>query len=154
MSDIHDLTDSVQSLGPSGTAPAEKTATVSFPHANPPGAIPGRKAKSRLLLAAEKAAAKGAQPGGSEEEDNSKEPQIMSMLRTAKGTAEEPDAKVKLLKMALEAQMAGDAAKADKILNALPGIVKEDQPKQAPLTMVKHAEKEKGSAEPVKENDI
>ncbi|WAQ92466.1 hypothetical protein PtA15_16A374 [Puccinia triticina] len=56
--------------------------------------------------------------------------------------------------MALEAQMSGDAAKADKILNALPGISKEEQPKKAALTVVKHMEKEKGNVEPVKENSI
>ncbi|WAQ84489.1 hypothetical protein PtA15_5A59 [Puccinia triticina] len=152
MSDIHDLTDSVQSLRPSGTAPAEKTATGNPFPANPPGASLGRKTKLHLSLAAEKAASRGGQPEGSDKDKDSKEPQIMSMLRAAKGTVKEPNTKIKLLKMALEAQMAGDTAKADKILSTLLGISKEAPPKP-PLTVVKRVvAKEKGRADPVTEN--
>ncbi|WAR57828.1 hypothetical protein PtB15_5B58, partial [Puccinia triticina] len=139
MLDIHDLTDSVQSLRPSGTAPAEKTATGNPSPANPPGASLGRKTKLHLSLAAEKAASRGGQPEGSDKDKDSKEPQIMSMLRAAKGTVKEPNTKIKLLKMALEAQMAGDTAKADKILSTLLGISKEAPPKP-PLTVTRYWE--------------
>ncbi|WAQ82655.1 hypothetical protein PtA15_3A18 [Puccinia triticina] len=119
MLDIDELAGNVLGSALNLPAPAESLAAGANPK-NPAAKKTSRSVKSRLSLAVEKASLKARAGNQSEDEEEDDDPQIIACLRAAEERGEEMDidaeTKAKLLKEALEAQIAGDSAKADQIL--------------------------------------
>ncbi|WAR60098.1 hypothetical protein PtB15_9B35 [Puccinia triticina] len=119
MSDIDDLTSNVLGLGPTINAPAESLAAGTKPK-NPAAKKQGRTVKLRLSVAAEKANPNAGTEEKSDDKEEDDDPQVLECLRSidkqGDGLSTNAEARAKLMKEALEAQVAGDSVKADQIL--------------------------------------
>ncbi|WAQ81570.1 hypothetical protein PtA15_1A912 [Puccinia triticina] len=157
MSDIDNLTGDVLGLDTNPNAPAESLAAGSKSR-NPTAKNMGRTVKSRLSQAAEKSNPTAGTEDQSDDDEDEDDPQIIDCLRTAGKQGDEEDADVKarskMLKEALEAQVAGNSAKADQILAKiqLKMVTTAAAPAKNVVTVAKRARIEEGGNDRVKEN--
>ncbi|OAV93067.1 hypothetical protein PTTG_02857 [Puccinia triticina 1-1 BBBD Race 1] len=157
MSDINNLTGDVLGLDTNPNAPAESLAAGSKSR-NPTAKNMGRTVKSRLSQAAEKSNPTAGTEDQSDDDEDEDDPQIIDCLRTAGKQGDEEDADVKarskMLKEALEAQVAGNSAKADQILAKiqLKMVTTAAAPAKNVVTVAKRARIKEGGNDRVKEN--
>ncbi|OAV99229.1 hypothetical protein PTTG_06842 [Puccinia triticina 1-1 BBBD Race 1] len=157
MSDIDNLTGDVLGLDTNPNAPAESLAAGSKSR-NPTAKKMGRTVKSRLSQAAEKSNPTARTEDQSNDDEDEDDPQIIDCLRTVRKQGDEEDAdaeaRSKMLKEALEAQVAGNSAKADQILAKiqLKMVTTAAAPAKNAVTVAKRARIEEGGNDRVKEN--
>ncbi|WAQ91400.1 hypothetical protein PtA15_14A284 [Puccinia triticina] len=157
MSDIDNLTGDVLGLETNPNAPAESLAAGSNSR-NPTSKKMGRTVKSCLSQAAEKSNPTAGTGDQSDDDEDEDDPQIIDCLRAAEKRGDETsvdaEARLKMLKEALEAQVAGNSAKADQILAKiqLKMVTAPAAPAENAVTVAKRARIEEGGNDRVKEN--